>query len=262
MVAVVRPGDHVRLARFYGLYDHHAIYEGDGWFISLRTDERGNNPKVRRDHWDSMHRGDNVQIVEYARSFAPEHTLSLARGRLDRTDYDVWDYNCEHFARWAKTGNARSSQSDLASGVTAAAGLTAAVALGGGAAIAAAPAALASLAMAPTAAVSMGINRAYGDDATLPAAERDARSAGRTGALIGGAAGTIAAIYAVSAAGKSRGVSAGVRSIGNSVGFGSKTGIAIACALPAAAAAALAWLYYQTEHSRNAWNTPERTTLT
>ena len=258
---VLRPGDHVRLARFYGLYDHHAIYEGNGWFISLRTDEQGGNAMVRRDYWDSMHRGDEVTIVQYARQFPPEHTLAMARSQLGRREYDVWNWNCEHWARWLKTGTPRSDQSEMARGVTTAAGLTAAAALSGTAALASAPVALGSFALAPTVAIGMGLQRAYSDDPNLTTQERTARDAARTGALVGGGAGTLAAIGAVAMASRSGSALTGVRALGAALGGGAKVGVAVVCLLPAVAAATLAWAYYQAENSQGTWAPPTRTTL-
>lgn len=259
---VLRPGDHVRLARFYGLYDHHAIYEGNGWFISLRTDESGQNPMVRRDFWDEMHRGDEVQIIHHAQQHPADVTLAIARGQLGRTEYDVWDWNCEHWAYWVKTGSPRSYQSDLARGVSAAAGITAAAAFGGSAAVAAAPMALGSFALAPTVAMGMGLQRAFADDPMLPTRERAARDAARTGALVGGSAGTVAAMGAVALASRSKGAVSGLTSIGAALGGGTKVGIAVVCLLPALAAASVAWAYYQAENASGAWAPPDRARLT
>jgi len=261
MDVVLRPGDHVRLARFYGLYDHHAIYEGNGWFIGLGTDEQFGNPMVRRVHWPSVLRGDEVQVVEYANALSPEATIARARSQLGQTHYDVWNWNCEHWARWVKTGDPRSYQAELARGIRDAASLTAIAALGGTAAVAAAPVALGSLALAPTVALGLGLQGAFSDDPLLPDAERNARDAARTGALVGGGAGTLAAISAVALASRSRGVLSGVRSLGAALGGGPKVGVAVVCLLPAAAAAALAWAYYQAENASGSWAAPTRTKL-
>jgi len=47
----------------------------------------------------------------------PAEVIKNARSNIGKFDYDVWTNNCEHFARWCKTGNRESHQADSATQV-------------------------------------------------------------------------------------------------------------------------------------------------
>jgi hypothetical protein len=54
--------------------------------------------------------GDGGDEGQAARLFTPQETVARARSRLGEQGYDLVANNCEHFAWWCKTGEARSEQ--------------------------------------------------------------------------------------------------------------------------------------------------------
>ena len=45
--------------------------------------------------------------------YGPRKTVQCARAMIGKGDYDLFDYNCEHFAIWCKTGHLKSTQTGL-----------------------------------------------------------------------------------------------------------------------------------------------------
>lgn len=102
-------GDHVRVSR--GTYWHHAIDCGDGTVIHY-TGELKNwrDAAVRRTPVGDFAKGAAVECVPYRRSSPPDRVMLRAESRLGEARYSMLRNNCEHFARWCKTGNAASYQ--------------------------------------------------------------------------------------------------------------------------------------------------------
>ena len=96
-------GDHIRVKR--GLYWHHGIDCGDGQVIHYTGEPfRRSRGLVERTDLETFARGGNVEIIAYKQCAMPEIVVRRAESRLNESSYDLLDNNCEHFARWCKTG--------------------------------------------------------------------------------------------------------------------------------------------------------------
>ena len=240
----VQPGDHVRAHRL--VYKHHGIYEGFGQVISWHGDG-----VIRRAPLEDFHQGEPYAVIEYATCFHPELVVARARSMLGRDERKNLGSNCEHFARWCKTGH---HHSEMVRGFTAAAAAVAATsamtagAIGLGLAPTGGVMGLGALAVAPAFVASRAIHEFLPDDPYLDARERNARGNGRTAGVLGGAAGTAAALATVAAVGTpgltAAGVASGLATMGALIGGGTKTGLAMAVCMPVVGAAALACICY------------------
>lgn len=55
-------------------------------------------------------KGAKVEQVPYTACDGPEIVMERAKSRLNETAYNILANNCEHFARWCKTGKHESVQ--------------------------------------------------------------------------------------------------------------------------------------------------------
>ena len=267
-------GDHLKVDR--GIYFHHGIDLGDGRVIHYRG-EHGEkvDPHVRVDSMDNFVRGCRVTTVQYGASATADVVVERAFSRLGEREYSLTGNNCEHFARWCKTGVAVSEQvTDKVAGaggvgaggaavagsigVVSAAGTVAGLggagtmsglAAVGGAVGGGAVAGLATLAAAPAIISTIAMGHVLKDDESLSPAERDARAVGRVATAVGGVAGTAGAIGAVAAAGvpglSAAGITSGLAALGGGVGGGMVAGTAMVIAGPAAVAALVGYGIYR-----------------
>lgn len=99
--AVVRT---VTLSEFIGSSDP------DSFRVMRFPDADGDDPADADTSWDSP---DKYHI------YSPKAAVRRARSRLGtgRGEYNIRTNNCEHFARWCKTGVRQSPQADKAEGV-------------------------------------------------------------------------------------------------------------------------------------------------
>lgn len=265
---VLRPGDHICKRR--GATEHHAIYAGDGGIIhfwGIRPDKAAGS--IRPGELRAFAGSDGTfEIVEYGRCFDDAEVVRRAHSRLGESGYNVAFKNCEHFARWCKTGESESLQVRRvavtiggATGTTAAASIGLAAITGAGAAAGVAGGAqvmagLASVggsavggiglvAAAPAAAATIATHRALRDDPYAPQAERDSRRAGRRASTVGAVAGTGASLALVSAAGvpglSAVGISSGLAALGGTM----VGGLPVAGMIPAAAAVLAGFAIYR-----------------
>src|SRR5437773_10612709 len=112
-------------------FTHHGIDCGDGTVIHY-TGEVGKkvNAAIRRTPVEEFLKGGRERVRDYSECDPADVVIARAEGRVDEAKYHlVWN-NCEHFATWCKTGNARSEQVKNAAA-------TAGGGVGGGAAVAA-----------------------------------------------------------------------------------------------------------------------------
>ncbi len=101
-------------------YSHHGIDCGDGNVIHFDfTPKRkffscvsGDTSRIRETSIEEFSLGREIQIRDYAQSSSADRVLERARSRLGESGYHLFANNCEHFARWCKTGVADSSQID------------------------------------------------------------------------------------------------------------------------------------------------------
>lgn len=276
MQRVPVPGDHLRASR--GLYSHHGIYVGHGYVVHFTGAKRDlAAATIRYDLVEAFRADGAVEIVEYVKAHGVEMVLQRALSRIGESGYHLFANNCEHFARWCKTGEAFSEQVSRAGaatgGISGGVGLTAAAigvvsttgavaGLGGSGVMSGLAAAglgtgavggLGILAAAPAAAATVALHRAFRDDPYLPRSERIARRNGRAGSLFGAAVGTVGAIGAVSASGavvglSAAGISSGLAAIGGSM----VGGVVVAIAAPAAVGAVFSYAIYRLSRGRTA----------
>jgi len=270
-------GDHVKVKRMGGLYTHHGIDVGNGRIIHFSGEVgRKRNAAVVLATRSEFAAGGDIEVVSYASSDSADQVVNRARSRLGESGYDLFGNNCEHFARWCKTGQKRSEQvADAASGAFGVGGGGAATAAGvgvvsatgavaglsgagvmsglatvGGVVGGGAVAGVGLLGVGPAAVSTVVMHHVLKDDEHLPSAERQARAAGRVATTAGAVAGTAGAITAISTAGtvaglSGAGITSGLAAIGATVGGGMAAGTAMTVAAPAVAAVAIGYGIYR-----------------
>jgi len=105
-------GDHIKVQR--RLYWHHGIDVGDGSVIHA-SGEPGRlklDAEVRRSTLAEFLRDGVAVSVLDADALAPEMVVERALTALGDRGYNLLFNNCEHFARWCRTGRATSEQVD------------------------------------------------------------------------------------------------------------------------------------------------------
>lgn len=263
-------GDHLRCQR-QG-YWHHGIDCGDGTVIHF-TDVRPQkaNGTIQRTPFAEFEHGVRAEVVGYGDCDAPDLVLERAFSLLGAAGYHLIEHNCEHFARWCKTGRDESGQVIVALGHAKTAAATGAIAaiglwlisqagrmkgLGGpgmlsglatfgdvlGAGATGGLAMFAGAAGGVSAAILNGT--AFRDDphATLP--ERRANQAARRAAIAGAALGVILAVWLVALAGKKKGlsgpgISSGLAALGRMLGGKMARGAVVVILLPVVVALVL-----------------------
>lgn len=108
-------GDVIRVSR--GLYDHYGVYAGNGRVIHYNGSISGklqSEPRVEEVSMQKFLDGSNTyeywQLDDESDCYSPEETYLRARSKLGEQNYDLVFNNCEHFARWCKTGEKESRQ--------------------------------------------------------------------------------------------------------------------------------------------------------
>lgn len=101
-------GDHIYVRRGYR-YSHHGIDCGDGTVIHY-VGPRASVRHVERTPIEEFAPAADIQVRRYDERLSPDETISHAESRLGTANYSLVRNNCEHFAAWACTGRAASSQ--------------------------------------------------------------------------------------------------------------------------------------------------------
>lgn len=268
-------GDHLHAGR--NGYHHDGIDLGDGRVVHYAADPGGakSTACVRISTFDEFAGDGQVTVRRYADAHDPGATVARAMSRLGEAKYDLVFSNCEHFARWCVTGDHRSEQVVAVSSVGAAVGLPWLAANAGAAVVASAGFAGASGAGLMSGLATVGAmvgggavagvvvlgatpailgtalvaGHTFSDDRHLPGEERRARTAGRLGAVAGGAAGIGTVGWAIGALGvpglSAAGVTSGLAAIGGGVGGGMAVGVTLAIALPTIGVMLGAYLFYK-----------------
>ena len=96
-------GDHLRVRRWTG-YWHHGIDLGDDRVMHFSIERPRKNVAICISSRDAFCRGGEVEVVTYARAHPAELVVARALSRLGTRGYNPVTNNCEHFARWCKTG--------------------------------------------------------------------------------------------------------------------------------------------------------------
>lgn len=95
-----KTGDHLKV--FRGVYTHHGIYIGNGRVIHYLL------KNVQSDSLETFADGAKIRIVPSSESpvqFSPQEIVNRARSRLGEDKYNLIFNNCEHFARWCRSGD-------------------------------------------------------------------------------------------------------------------------------------------------------------
>jgi hypothetical protein len=117
MAGGLKRGDHIYVCRYTGShlygYDHHGIYCGDGWVIHYHKVENFRiKGTVAKTSLETFSRNSPVYIAEYADwEMGPaDSVIQRAEKCVGEGVYSLFKHNCEHFARWCKTGRHISNQ--------------------------------------------------------------------------------------------------------------------------------------------------------
>lgn len=111
-------GDHLRVNR--GLYSHHGIYIGDDRVIHFGSLTNELNPEdavVLETSLADFLKGGELEVASYndlekTKLKPASEIVSYAKSQLGRKGYDIFKYNCEHFANECTFGEAKSEQVD------------------------------------------------------------------------------------------------------------------------------------------------------
>ena len=107
-------GDLLVVHCWYGLlpFSHFAIDMGDGTVIQLASDpDRAKKDApdlasvcVRQSSFEAFAAGRPVHVIDVTNSLTVDDIRERARSKLGMSAYCLVSGNCEHFARWCKTG--------------------------------------------------------------------------------------------------------------------------------------------------------------
>jgi hypothetical protein len=108
-----RPGDILYVNR--GFYLHYGLYAGDGrviHFAPLSGNEiNAENAVIHEITLDAFLKGGELNIDKKAKASYPrEEIVRRARAQIGAKGYNLVFNNCEHFARWCKSGISESKQ--------------------------------------------------------------------------------------------------------------------------------------------------------
>lgn len=113
---MLKVGDHIKVWR--GIYSHHGIYRGYGQVIHYVGEKTGKlRAAVKITTVDEFATGGNVEIVSHGIDFPADRVIALAESFVGKTGYNLLTNNCEHLARWCKTGRRESRQVKIAFGL-------------------------------------------------------------------------------------------------------------------------------------------------
>lgn len=110
----ITTGDHIKVWRpTQGGYFHHGIYCDNETVIHYS----GEIPykiraSIRQDTLNTFADNGKIEIVKYKHCLPPYYTIKRAKGRIGEREYNLFFNNCEHFAKWCKTGASKSHQVD------------------------------------------------------------------------------------------------------------------------------------------------------
>ena len=252
-------GDHIRVKRRIRYY-HHGIDIGQNRVIHF-TGEPGKkkDASIQETSLEEFSENRKIKIVQYSECFSPQKTVAIAKRNLSGSGYNlVWN-NCEHFARYCKTGEKKSEQvkdalagtgASVGSGGAAAssillvksagyAGLSGAGIVSGLATIGPAGVigGVLTVALGPAAISNVAMSKFLKNDKKLSNDEKASRKAGRLATKVGTAAGAVGTVGSISGLGAVSGLSAtgittGLGAIGSLVGGSMVAGTIISVAAP------------------------------
>lgn len=264
------PGDHLSVSRI--AYSHHGIYIGDNKVIHFTgASKRPEDAFIRIDSLEAFARWGEVVVEHYERCFSVEEVLRRARLSVGKDGYHLFVSNCEHFARWCKTGHHESAQVrnmaantlsvagnagagaatlSIVSAAGTAVGLSGPGMMSGLAAVTGTvTGGIAAFAAAPAVATAAAMQHKFKDDPHLSAQERGARKLARQGAKAAvpiGVGTSLALVSSVGVTGLSAaGITSGLAGIGAVVGGGMAAGLVATVAIPGALVWGVSHLLYR-----------------
>lgn len=89
-------GDHIKVGR--GIYTHHGIYVGNDMVIHYA------DGYVHKATLDDFTQGLAITKVLSGKTYSVSEIIRRAESRLYESSYDLIFNNCEHFARWCRSG--------------------------------------------------------------------------------------------------------------------------------------------------------------
>lgn len=111
----MKAGDIIAVRRRIG-YSHFGVYVGNGNVVHFSGRKKGElNPlqsRIIKTDIKFFQRSGKVNVVNKAERFSREEIVERAEWMVGkgRGKYDLARCNCEHFARWCESGEARSEQ--------------------------------------------------------------------------------------------------------------------------------------------------------
>lgn len=90
-------GDHIFVQRFG--YTHHGIYDGYGGVYHYILEN------VSWDSIESFANGMPIKVKQSKCKYDPSTIIDRARSRLWENEYNLVFNNCEHFAKWCRSGD-------------------------------------------------------------------------------------------------------------------------------------------------------------
>ncbi|MDJ0675101.1 MAG: lecithin retinol acyltransferase family protein [Calothrix sp. MO_167.B42] len=87
-------------------FTHHGIYIGNNEVIHYWKN------KVRKTTKNKFSCGKDIYIKKHKKYYSLSRVVKRAKRRLNEKKYNLIFNNCEHFARWCKTGKHTSKQID------------------------------------------------------------------------------------------------------------------------------------------------------
>jgi hypothetical protein len=111
------PGDVIYVNR--GAYKHYGVYAGEGKVVHFAPLEgaeiSAENAVIHETTMAGFLKGGELVVDTRDKSgFPREEIVRRARSQTGSKGYSLAFYNCEHFARWCKTGKIESQQVEAA----------------------------------------------------------------------------------------------------------------------------------------------------
>lgn len=123
----VERGDIIAITR--GVFNHYAVYVTDDEVIHYTSEDSdiGDNTIMATDFSHFLRGQDRFFVVDFGLRqdrhgneldalwrpdtiYSADETIRRARSKMGEADYDLFGWNCEHFAVWCKTGQQSSDQ--------------------------------------------------------------------------------------------------------------------------------------------------------
>ena len=110
---ILRKGDHIAWHQALGYWHHAIIIDAEPGSLNV---VHYNGPNINKgiimEEWISIDQTQLLYRIDYKDCNHPDVVIQRARSRVGEHKYNLLTNNCEHFARWCKTGQHRSIQQE------------------------------------------------------------------------------------------------------------------------------------------------------